>query len=492
MRLNKRQDVFSTVTAPNSDLKAQIEGVVNLVVGLNDACQALPTPDTTPAVDYKALVQATVDAATNLVNSNTVATVVANVNALVDVNTGFKDELNGCGCVEHLGLAALVVRLDAVLQAALDLQRWCDENPVGIPVLPEIPEPGTSLPHTPSPIPNTSDLAIDLDLDALLEVLAGLTSQAGLLLDVDAIVLVNVDAIQKISAVAQLILDLSAGATSLPPPPAGSSPIPIPIVGAPELPVDTNLAQVIVQAAINLLNSSTIVDVLANIQALIDVNAVVAHTLTNCGCVNGMGLVSFVGTLDAVGQAALDLKNSINLDADVLGTVDLGLGGLLADLVACLDIVGDLTANVDLQTKLAGIVKIIVGLQGQTLAIPNLLPSIPSVPSPGLPNRDVLVTVIRATATVLASVTIPELLANVDALVIANVVLGNTLDGCRCVDALGLGDVKSGLDVVSDAATDLQEWCNTNTIIEPSSPGNAIVAHADVLIKALGAGSLAL
>jgi hypothetical protein len=487
LRLNarqKRQDVFSTVATPNSDLRAQIQAVVNFVVDLNEVAHSIPAPEDTPAVDYMSLVQSTVDATVNLLNSNTVSNVIANVNALVNTNSDFKEKLSNCACVDNLGLGVLLVKLDAVLNSALNLQRWCERNPVGIPVLPEGSELGTALP---APIPNTSDLALDLDLDALLEVLSRLTSPANLLTKVDAVAHIDASVLDKVSALAQLVLDLSNGA-SLPPAPTGSAPIPIPIVGTPELPVDASLAQAIVQATVNLLGSSTVPSVLTNIDALVNVNAIVANALANCGCIEGMELGNFVGILDTVGQAAIDLKNNINLDADLLGTVNLDVKGLLADLLARLNIVGDVTANLELQNKIDALVKLVIALQGKTFAIPSLLPSIPSMPTPGLPNKNMLGGIVRATTSLLGSVTVPEFVANIDALVNANVLLGKMLNGCRCVEALGLNGVQQGVEGVSQAATDLQQWCATNTIADPSSP-NTIVANAEVLATALGAVS---
>ncbi|KAF9465897.1 hypothetical protein BDZ94DRAFT_1306630 [Collybia nuda] len=475
----QRRDVLSTVASPSPDLRTQIQSVANLVVTLHEVAHSAPVPANTPAVDYIGLAQSTVDATLNLLNSNTVANVVVNINALANLSTDFKKQLAGCECVENLGLGILVVRLDALLYAILNLQRWCQENPVGIPVIPEASSPDTIT----TPIPNTSDLAIDLGFDGLLEILTHLTSQASLLADVDVIAQIDATVIGKISALGQLVLDLSNSAT-LPPPSEGSAPIPIPIIGTPELPADASLARAVVQATVNLVGTTTVPALLANINALVDVNAIVASTLTNCGCIEGMGLGSFVTILDTVGQAALDLKNSINLDVNVLGNIDLDLDALLAELTGKLDLVGGVAANLELQTKIDGLVQLIIALQGKTFAAPSLLPSIPSLPTPGLPNKSMLGGIVRAMTNVLGSLTVPELLANLEALVDVNVLLGNFLNGCHCVQALGLAEVQDGVNGVTQAAIALKEWCTSNTIIEQPSSG-ALVANAEVLIQAL-------
>lgn len=484
LRLNARQrrDVAPTTVIPNSELRGQIEAVVNLVVDLSEAAHSVPAPQDTSIIDYITLAQATVDATVKLVDSNTIADVVANINALVDLNTDFKKQLTGCECVENLGLGVLVVKLDALLNTVLNLQRWCKENPVGVPVGPEVPEPGT----LPTPIPNTSDLAIDLDLDALLEILARLTTHASLLADVGSAAHIDATIVGKISALAQLVVDLSNGTTSLPSPPNDSAPIPIPIVGTTELPVDANLARAVVQATVNLLGSTTVPAVLANIDILVNVNAIVTDALTNCGCIEDKGLGSFIAILDTVGQAALDLKNNINLDADVLGTIDLGLDALLANLTAKLNVVGDASTNVELQSKIDALVQLVVALQGKTLAAPGLLPSVPSMPTPGLPNKSILGGIVRVTTDVLGSLTVPELLAKVDALVHVSVSLGKMLSGCHCVEALGLAEIEKGVNAVAQAAIALQGWGASNTIPGPPSPGTVIV-NADLLVQALAA-----
>ncbi|RDB26727.1 hypothetical protein Hypma_005395 [Hypsizygus marmoreus] len=466
---------------PNVDLQAQVKGIVIAVIDLHAATKAVPTLDGAASVDLDGLVQSIVNATAAVIKSNTVVSVVANVNTLVDSILQLGEMLS---TLTSAGLEDLAVKLATVTQSALGLQTWIAANAIVIPKLPSIPVLGLPLPSVSSIlVPNTSNLSIDLGLDGLLSLLGDLLP---IKIDTGVVVGVNASITEKISGVGKLVLDLKAALPSL----STSVPASFTTSTGAQVSIDSSIAEPIVQAAIGFLASPNASAALSNIDVFVDASAAVATTLADCGdCVEILHLDDFVGILDSVGEAVLDLKKSLNLDSIVSSVLDLGLGGLLADLVGIVNLPGELAGNLDLQIKISTLVKLILGLQEQTSSLPTLLPAIPSVPSPGLPDENLLGAVVNAVTALLQSVNIGDLLKNIEALIQAISVVNDVLSGCQCVSALGLGDVQSGVDVVLKASNDLKIWVDANAVAELSVTG-PIIVNADVLIKALGVNAI--
>ncbi|KAF5381697.1 hypothetical protein D9615_005455 [Tricholomella constricta] len=460
----EKRAVLAQSVVPDADFQGKLGLVANAVVDLSNVCHGIRHPQTAPSVDYPALVDATVDAAVRLLNSNTVASVVANVDALVASNADFKLRIDDCECTRWLSLGDLVAKLDDLISIALDLQAWLQANPVGsIITLPD---------SAPVPVPSTSDLLIDLDVDALLSLIAQAVANVN---NVNANIVIDATApiIAKVGGLANLVLELGNAGVQLPP---GSAPIPIPIVGTPQLPVDLSLVGAVVQAAIGLGQSTTVPDLVANLNTLLDVNAIIATTLATCDCVEQLALGTLVTALDAVGQAALDLKAALNLATNVTGDIDLELDGLVNDLKALLHATTD--ANV-LQDKLAAIVDLVLGLRTQAQGLPSV----------GLVNNRLLNDVVQASIGLLGSTSAPQLLANIDALISVNGVIQGLLNTCDCVAALGLDSLQAALEAVTQALVELKAWCIDNHVagsLIPSQVAGPLIPNASEMANQLG------
>ncbi|KAG5645687.1 hypothetical protein DXG03_005525 [Asterophora parasitica] len=376
-------DVTSTVILA-SDLLTQLDLLVDLVVVLgNNTPTTLPAapnsppiigiPPTVPStVDY-GLIDCIVQAVVNLVSSPTVASLVGNVNVLVNVNAAVADLLGNCGCIDDMGLRGLLANLEAVINVALGIQDWCIHHPVGVPAphptdshLPHstgtsvpvshssFPHPSVSHPATPLPSgipappapPNELNDAIIVGLDQLL---TGLLGALGLgpvkaTVIVDGIVgsglahsLNNVlnglgigpanviprggdpltgPTIVNAQVDAELVAQIRGLVNLVLVVKNGSSTLPTaphgpPVVPGPgaTLPVDTNLVDAIVRATINLINSDTVSSLLLNLDVLAQVNALVNGSLAGCGCVGNLGLEGLVRDIEVLLAAVLNVQN---------------------------------------------------------------------------------------------------------------------------------------------------------------------------------------
>ncbi|KAG5645689.1 hypothetical protein DXG03_005527 [Asterophora parasitica] len=449
----KRSTVADAVI-PNADFRSKLSVVADAIIAVNEVCHGIRHPQTTPVVDYPALVQGAVGATVELLNSHTVLQVVAKVDALAASNAEFRRKINECGCTRWLSLGDLVAQLDAFSHIVLELQTWLKTNPV------------TTLPGTnPVPVPNTSDLVVDLNLDAILGRIA--KSGAGVKVNLD----IAAPIIGKVTGLAQLVLKLGKAGANLP---VGSTPIVIPIVGSPVVPVDTALVDAVVQAAINLSNSTTVPALVANLRTFLDVNALVSTTLNNCGCVERLGLGALTLALDAVGKAALELKAALKLATNLTGAIDFKLGAVANDLRALLHH----TANISvLQGKINAIVKLVLGLGKQAQALPVV----------GIINNRLLDGVVKATVSLLGSTSVPRLLANLEVLLKANLAIDALLNKCGCVQMLNLGGLQGVVRAVITALIEVKTWCTENVITSTAGP---FIPNATALANQLRASVL--
>ncbi|KAF5381684.1 hypothetical protein D9615_005453 [Tricholomella constricta] len=350
-RMRKRGILASADVVIDPDLAAKINAYVVLVIDLVSTSGSIPVPPTAPhtptshpPINHADLVGAVVAATVNLLKSHTVAEIVANVNALVHVNNIVAQTFGGCGCSGTLGLGQLIHQLVRVIDCALDMQHWCGSHPVGIPA-PHPFAPTTTLPY----IPNTSDVPITVGLDDVLNALglaskgsridvfglgSGLTSIANNLLNglglgranvrsrsvhpptVNAAVVLDLELLAKLNSLVDLVIALvnnvpmTLPAAPNSPPIIGTDPLPPSEPSLPvSLPIDSSLVDCIVQAVVNLGSSPTVAALVRNINALVNVNAIVAKALGTCGCVDAFDLGGLVGNLDAVINVALDIQD---------------------------------------------------------------------------------------------------------------------------------------------------------------------------------------
>ncbi|KAG6911026.1 hypothetical protein DXG01_005442 [Tephrocybe rancida] len=340
-----------STTALNPESLGKTKILVDAAIVLKNCEPNLPpappsdpaTPELSP-IDYN-LINAILQAIANLLQSQTVASYVANVDTAVSINKLVTDALGSCGCIGDLGLAALVENLVTVTEAALGLQDYCSHHPVGAPdpqpatTLSAIHPTATVLPSSAPPstlLPNSLDTTtiLDLDLTSLLDGL-GLGSVTsigaldlgslldGLLKPIDTSIVtngtsstmattdvqVNSALVLQIQAIATLALAIENRSAVLPPAPPNSPPIVGSTPAGGNAPINSNLVTGIVQATINLCTSGTGSDLLNNLQVLADVNLLVKSSLTGCDCVDYLGLAGLVRDVDNLLAAVLNAQN---------------------------------------------------------------------------------------------------------------------------------------------------------------------------------------
>lgn len=595
----------------DSELLDQIKLLVNLVHIIKDVSPQLPAPSNSPPIigpyptvhgpsSYPSvdtnLIDAIVHATIKILNSPTVAALVGNVDVLVDVNSLVLNVLGGCGCVDTLGLGPLVKYLEELTKIVLGIQEWCSQHPVGgsphqpsgsAPSHPhptDPPSPGSPSGPAPAPMPNDSNDAVIVGLDDLLHDLGlgsikadvvvkglvgvGLSNTINNILnnlgvgpanvrprrsdplDTLAIADVSVDAdlLDQIKAFVNLVIILrDTAASSLPVNPQNSPPIIGDFPGPAPAPVNQNLIDAIVRATVQLLQSATVNSLLGNLNALVDVTALVSSTLATCGCVDDFGLTGLVRDLENVVEAVLGVKSWCEDHPVVIAPgsgpsatvpapgspgpasspstisvyIPLNLG--LDDLLATLGL--DVQGNVDLQGLVDGLVGLIADLQLHSSSLPpapsppgppSPAPHVPSSPGSPLPpvDKGLIDEVLKVVANLLQSLTSAQLLANVNALINVNSLLGQALGGCDCVDSLGLAPLVKDVENILYALLDIKDLCNgdgaggapglpssppptptsggSNNPSGPAKPphGIPIIVNAEELLDSLGLGDL--
>ena len=313
-------DVDTNVDAVvDGNLLGLIKVLVKLVVKLktsdsllpapadNGSSTSLPAPGSGPAPPIdRNLINAIVQATADLLEAKNVASLINSLNVLINTNAVVTSTLGDCECVDDLGLGELVKDLDKVVDSTLGLKDWCADHPVVVGPIP-------SGPGTPSPSggrPNILGIPIDLGLDNLLTLLGVDLSTVS---DVD----VDVDLQGLVNSLVQLVAGLQTDSTSLP---ASSSSTSLPespsSTSLPETPSSTSLpgssdpsndsvqdlVATLVQATGYLLQSSTNADLLASVNAVLDVSTSLGVDLGD------LGLDDLVKQVDDIVDTALGVK----------------------------------------------------------------------------------------------------------------------------------------------------------------------------------------
>jgi hypothetical protein len=501
----------------DAHLHDQIKALVDLVVKLETTIGPSLPAATSPTwpTDLTSLVVVTTS---DLLHSNTVTGLVASIDLLVDITNRLLDGLQGCGCIDDLGLGSLEDYLQQIVRATLGLQSWCAHHPVGTPT--SRPEAGHSSSTSP-PIPNTSNNALVVGLDDLLNALfldshgtkidvfglgAALNTPVNTLLNglklgpanvhpralgdastnVDGNANVRVDGalLGHVKALVRLVISLKHGSPL--PAPGPNSPsivLPIPERGVgPAPPVDENLVDAVVQATVNLVKSPDVSSLVHNLNVLINVNSFVTSTLQGCGCIDNLGLWNFVKDLEKVTAQTLAVKDwcahypvtvATRCESESPGNVlsprsQSDILSIPIDLLAelRLDLKRDVDSNAELQSFVNALVQVVLNLQLDSTSLP---PS--PTPSPhhsnsiygSPPGLGLVHSVIQTTGALLQSSTYFELLSNVDALLDVNALLDDTLD-----EDLGLGHLVKYVQEITNAALAVKDWCGDHG--HPTSP----------------------
>ena len=308
----------------SSDLVEQIKSLVGRVVSLAGVSSSLPPPPTAPSnlssINTN-ITNSIVNATVHIVNSTTVSSLVSSIGALVNVNDLASSLLDECRCVSDLDLGTFVANLAQVANTALKMQDWCDTHPVV-----NIPAAGNSSTGTTTSISNTNELPIDLGLSNLLGLLGPIESgvavsgtttntlandllgglAGGLLIGTDDVppvpavtsVGLSPELVTQLEGLVNLVTELQSSYT-----PFG------PAALDPSTMLNPSLVTDVVQKTADLFNSPTAISLVTNIDALIAANSALQTGLTNCECVDVLGLDGMLNHLVLVTNAALELKN---------------------------------------------------------------------------------------------------------------------------------------------------------------------------------------
>lgn len=425
MRVQKRSSpLFANATADvniSSDLLTQIIAIVDLVLKLPSLAPASsssqPTSGTSSS-EIEALIGEITHSTLSLLNSTTISSLVESTDALLSTCKLLSSILANCGCVQVFGIGELVQELNQLIDAALSMQNWYNNNPI-VPGNPTSAGNGHQLPSI-SSSPNLSEQPIVIGLSSLLSSL-GLNGNSGVVISglgngisstvnsilnglslgpnnykitsVNPNVTIAPDLLSQIVGLVDLVLNLQSNSGSLPPLPATSSGSHVPSTswatypaptasshpahspsGTP--PVNVGLIAAIVKATLNILQAPTVSSLVSAVDGLVNVNSLVKGALGQCACIDSLGLRPLLANLDAIANAALELQNivgvppssttasvphsapattNINDDPIIIGLSDLLTG-------ATLGLLGPVTAGVTVDGLGSGLSDTVNGL----------------------------------------------------------------------------------------------------------------------------------
>ena len=358
------------------DLLAQIVGLVDLVLNLQGNSGSLPplpasssgshipstswatypaptasshpahSPSGTPPVNV-GFIAAIVKATLSILQAPTVSSLVSAVDGLVNVNSLVKGALDECACIDGLGLRPFLANLDAIVNAALELQNLVGVSPSSTTALvPHSALATTNINDDPI-IVGLSDLLTGATLGLLGPVTAGATvdglgsglsdivngllaslgigppnvKREGLPLSMDAntTATVNSDLLTQIEDLVGLVAKLEGSCTSPSPSDGPTS------TSHPQDSVDPGLVANIVQATTDLLQSPTVNSLVTSTDQLINACTALANVFTGCDCVAYLGLDDAVEYLALITEAALGLKNWCVTNPIVVGGTTLSI-----------------------------------------------------------------------------------------------------------------------------------------------------------------------
>lgn len=132
----KRRDVSDAVNSTiSSELRSQLEGLVDLVLALEDSMSSLPSHDpesSTSSLDDQSVLGVAY-AMGQLLQSQTTAALLTNVEDFIDAASLLQEDFTACACTQALGLDQAVKFLGLITDAAVALKSWCASNSIVAP-----------------------------------------------------------------------------------------------------------------------------------------------------------------------------------------------------------------------------------------------------------------------------------------------------------------------------------------------------------------------
>ncbi|KAF8192972.1 hypothetical protein BJ912DRAFT_251831 [Pholiota molesta] len=317
----------------DSGLVTQLVAIVDAVLGLG-VPQANSTLSPVPASTSSSSTFSTISAiyslfndvrrATgNLIASSTVSEFLAKTDNLLDTSALLKSMLNDCRCIHSLGLSEVSAELTNLIASVSTMQNWCSHNSI----IPGSTIPSSDSPHQPIVI-GLTDLLADLGLNgksgasvnglgnSLSSSANGLLDDASLGLNnykrtdvanIGANATINSDLLAKIVALVDLIINLRGDTTSLP---VSSTTANLSSPSSPTSTLDVNgLVNSILIATVHILNSSTSSSLTSSIDYLAQTLTEVNSLLSQCECIDGLGLDILVADLERIVIGALDVQS---------------------------------------------------------------------------------------------------------------------------------------------------------------------------------------
>lgn len=128
----RRRDVVSE--AISSGLRSQLEGLVDLVLALEDSMSSLSTLDSASSTSLNnQSILGVAHANGRLLQSSTVGSLLDNIDAFINATSVLQNQFTACSCTEALGLDKAVHCLALVSEAAVGLKNWCASNDIVAP-----------------------------------------------------------------------------------------------------------------------------------------------------------------------------------------------------------------------------------------------------------------------------------------------------------------------------------------------------------------------
>ena len=264
---------------------------------------------------------------------------------------------------------------------------------------------------------------------------------------------VSYDLVAKISAIVNLVSGLEYSPSQIP---DGSSSLTA---------VIPDLLGGINNAISTLIASTNVPSLLNNLDALLNVSSLLDSTISSCDCGRNLGLADLENALGNIVAALLDLKSwsfhNVPSDFNFSGLLSgLGLDNPTEAAVVNSDLVGQIKSLVGLVVSLAD--------ASSSLPPPSASPSnLFSI------NTNITNSIVKATVHILNATTVSSLDSSIGALINATGIAINSLIGCECENALGLGTFVQNLADVAFAAVRMQDWCDTYPITNTSATGSS-------------------
>jgi hypothetical protein len=340
---------------------------------------------------------------------------------------------------------------------------------------------------------------------------------------------VNSDFAIKLSGLVDQVVELEAASSTLQHSLSPSSPSYL------KSSIHTSLVAIIVNATVNLLDEPAVLSIVSNVDSLVEIILHVSIALDKCSCSEDLGLGSLVAHLKLVTDSVLDLqlwcrshsdaslpgvsdalsalaqvylpkllnasitlglplRLSSGIDVSIAG-LENGLGkavgdllgdlkgflkpgggsaGVDLDLSATLDALARSNINSQVGTQINTLINLVIDLNISATSLPAAISE--NIHGLSVPLEDVVGRILNIAVPFKEAPTF-SLDLSVDDLINFTASLKSTLEECKCIEELGLGQFVEKLDKVTNAALDIQSTCRANSQLPTGSTHAPLISH---------------